>query len=63
MWLEVHLYSAKAKSQAANIWVKDIMTTEKGQSQRCSARDLKNLHIFLENSAEGLGFWRDHCWG
>ena len=41
MWMEVHTYSVKAKSQAGNIWVKDIMT---------AARDHKNLHILLENS-------------
>ena len=40
--MEVHLYSVKAKSQAGNIWVKDIMT---------AARDHKNLHILPENSA------------
>ena len=27
------------------------------------ARDCKNLCILLENSAEGLGFSREHCWG
>ena len=40
--MEVHTYSVKAKNQAGNIWVKDIMTT---------ARNRKNLHILLENSA------------
>ena len=34
MWLEVHIYSVKAKSQAGIIWVKDIMTTQKGQSRK-----------------------------
>ena len=34
MWMEVQMYSVKAKSQAGNIWVKDIMTTQKGQSQK-----------------------------
>ena len=42
MWMEVHIYSVKAKSQASNIWVKDIMTV---------VRDRKNLCILLENSA------------
>ena len=28
-----------------------------------SARDLKNLHILLENSVEGLWSRREHCWG
>ena len=27
IWMEVHKYSAKAKSQAGNTWVKDKMTT------------------------------------
>ena len=40
--MELHIYSVKAKSQAGNVWVKDIMT---------AARDLKNLHILPENSA------------
>ena len=26
MWMEVHIHSVKAKSQAGNIWVKDKMT-------------------------------------
>ena len=34
MWIEVHLYSVKTKSQAGNIWVKDTMITQKGQSQK-----------------------------
>ena len=35
MWMEVHIYcSVNAKSQTDNIWVKDIMTTQKGQSQK-----------------------------
>ena len=31
MWMQVHIYSVKAKSQAGNVWVKDIMTTKKDQ--------------------------------
>ena len=27
MWMEVHIYNVKAKSQAGNVWIKDIMTT------------------------------------
>ena len=42
MWMEVHIYSVKAKSQAGNIRVRDIMT---------AARDRKNLCILAENSA------------
>ena len=30
--MEVHICSVRAKSQAGNIWVKDIMATQKGQS-------------------------------
>ena len=59
MWMEVHIYSVKANSQAGNIWVKDIMT--KVKAIRYSARNLKNLHIFPENSAEGLGCRRERC--
>ena len=29
MWMEVQIYSVKAKIQAGNIWVKDIITTYK----------------------------------
>ena len=32
--MEVHIYSVKAKSQAGNIWGKDIMTTQKGKSRK-----------------------------
>ena len=28
MWMEVQIYSVKAKSQPGNIWVKDIMTMD-----------------------------------
>ena len=30
MWMEVHIYVAKAKNQAGNICVKDIITTQRG---------------------------------
>ena len=59
--MEVHICIVKAKSQAGNIEVKDVMTTQKGQSEK--KRDLKNLWILLENSAEGLGSRRECCWG
>ena len=32
--MEVYIYNVKAKSQAGNIWAKDIVTTQKGQSQK-----------------------------
>ena len=35
---------------------------KKAKAARYSARDLKNLHILPENSAEGLGSRREHCW-
>ena len=61
--MEVHIYSIKAKSQAGNIWVKVIMTTLKAKAIRYSAKDLKNLCILLESSAEGgFGSRRKHCW-
>ena len=59
--MEVHICSVKAKSQAGNVQVKDVMTTQKGQSEK--KRDLKNLRILLENSAEGIGSRRECCWG
>ena len=59
--MEVHICIFKAKGQAGNIEVKDVMTTQKGQSEK--ERDLKNLWILLENSAEGLGSRRECCWG
>ena len=62
MEVEAHIDSVKAKSQAGIIWVKDIMTTQKGQSCKISARDLKVLCILPENSAEGLRSMREHCW-
>ena len=35
MWMEVHIYSSvNAESQACNIRDNDIMTTQKGQSQK-----------------------------
>ena len=34
MWMEVHICSVKAKGQPGNIWVKDILTTQKDQSQK-----------------------------
>ena len=34
MWMEVHVYSVKAKSQAGNIWVKDIIITRSSSSHK-----------------------------
>ena len=63
MWIEVHIYSVKANSQFGNIWVKDLMITQKGQSQRKLGRNLENLCILPENSAEGFESRWEHCWG
>ena len=46
--MKVHIYSVKDKSQAGNIRVKHIMTTQKGQS-------LGNLPIMLEIQQRALG--------
>ena len=63
MWMEVHIYSnVNSKSQAGNIWVKDIMTKQKRQSQKKSARELENLCILPKNS-ESLRFRRERSWG
>ena len=32
MWMEVHIHTVQAKSQAGSIQVKDIMAAQKGQS-------------------------------
>ena len=34
MWVKEHICSVKAKSQADDIWVKDKMKTQKGQSHK-----------------------------
>ena len=35
MWIKGHVYSSvTAKSRVVNIWVKDMMPTKKGQSQK-----------------------------
>ena len=47
MWMNVHIYSVEAKSQAGNTWVKAITTTQKGQSQ-------KNLVFTLKNTLKKL---------
>ena len=63
-----YIYSVKAKSQAGNIRIKYIMTTQKGQSRKenqlgileISSREF--MHYF-GNSAEGLGSRREVSWG
>ena len=56
--MEVHIYSVKAKSQAGNMWVKHIMTTQKDQTERKPAREFTH---FAGNSAEVRGFRRERC--
>ena len=34
MWMKLHIHSVKAKSQAGNIPVEDIMKTQKGESHK-----------------------------
>ena len=34
MWMEVHIYNVKATSQAGNIWVKHILTTQNHQHRK-----------------------------
>ena len=63
MWIEVHIYSVKAKSQAGNIWMTNIWWQhKKTKTARYSASDPKNLCILPENSAEGIRSRRECCW-
>ena len=61
MWMEVHVCSIKPNSQAGHIWVKDIVTAQKGH-QKKSVSGLKILGILPENSAEGLMSRTEPCW-
>ena len=48
MWMEEHIYSSvSAKIQAGNIRDKDIMTTQKGQSQKNQQGILK-IYVFCQ---------------
>ena len=50
MWMGVHIYSVKYKSQAGNIWVKDIKSKKENQLE------ILKIYIFLQqNSAEESG--------
>ena len=62
MWMEVHLYQVKAESQAGNMSQRYNNNIKRPKPLRYSARDLKNLCILLENSAEGLKSRRERCW-
>ena len=60
--MEVKIYTVKAKGPASNKWVKDIKwQNKKAKAERKSTRDLKNLYILLEKSAQGLGSRRECC--
>ena len=55
--MEETIYSVKAKCQAGNIWVKDIMTAQKGQSQKNQLGILK-IYTFcqkIRQTASGPG--------
>ena len=62
MWIEVHIYCVKAETQAGNMSQRYNDNIKWPKPLRYSARDLKNLCILLENSAEGLGSRREGCW-
>ena len=62
MWIEVHIYCIKAESQAGNMSQRYNDNIKRPKPLRYSARDLKNLRILLENSAEGLRSRRERCW-
>ena len=65
--MEVHIYSAKAKSQASNIWHQIYHNNtkrskpEKNQPGILEIPAREFMH-FAGNSAEGLGSRREHCW-
>ena len=64
MWIKVHIYSVKAKSQAGNIWVKDIMTIQKGQSDKMlSLRILKNYAFCQKIQQRASGSGESTTWG
>ena len=44
--MEVHIYSVKAKSEGGTIWVKDIMTTQKGQGCKILSFRSKKIRHF-----------------
>ena len=55
MWMEVYIYSVKDKSQAGNIWIKDIMTAAKN---RCWSY-YQSMRIHLKScSIFPLNLWK-----
>ena len=62
--MDIRIYSIYMNSQAGNMTVYiDYNETQKGQSCKTLSRNLKYLHLLMENSAGGLGSRRKHCWG
>ena len=61
--MEVHIYSVKPKSQAGNIWVKCIMTTQKPNENELGILGISSREFrhFAGNSAEGLRSRKEHC--
>ena len=55
IWMGVHTYSVKVKSQAGDIRVKYIMTTQKGQSwKKISERSYDSM-LEIQQRASGPG--------
>ena len=47
MWIEIHIHRVKAKSQAGNMWVKDIMTIlKKHKRPKLTENQLRILKIY-----------------
>ena len=61
--MEVHICRVKAENQAGKMSQRYNDNIKRPKPLRYSARDLKNLHILLKNSAEGFGSRRERCWG
>ena len=48
MWMEVHIYSVKAKNQAGNIWVKDKITTKKRPKPKENQLGILKIYAFCQ---------------
>ena len=67
IWMEVHIYIVKAKSQEGNIWVKH---NDNAKRPKLNENQLGILGISsrefthsVGNSAEGFRSGREPCWG
>ena len=49
--MEVHIYSVKTKSEASNIWVNDIMATQKGKSFKVLWSGSLKFMLFKQNNS------------